>query len=313
VPEQFRVKDLAPECNLRSLVVPWTGYYHWICLTDTVKNISMMAEIGHRDSAEGMLAYSSFDKSYDRNFDAVAEYSWDFVKAGTPRDFDERYAIRNFGKYAPEAGEAIRLMNLCVEERRADFSDPDSVVINMFNLMTEHMGYYFYSYLQPTKTYPQNFPGDGVTYFLEYRSDKERALYSIQSFASRARDMFLELAEKEGVNRKIALRYAYECENYLCLAEDWLAMLRMYDLTVAGNPKPIAELARKRVADRLQMMRHCEDVKEKYLCESLLMRNHSIFLQMFIDIAEYVEKTAEPELNMENTVAIMSDRFWHLR
>ena len=313
VPEQFRVKDLATECNLRSLVVPWTGYYHWICLTDTVKNISMMAELGHRDNAEGVLAYSSFDKSYDRAYDAVAEYSWDFVKTGTPRDFDERYVLRNFGEYADEAGEALRLMNLCVEERRADFTNPDSVVINMFNLMTEYLGYYFYSYLQPTKPYPRNFPGEGISYFLQYRNDKERALYSIQSFASRARAMFLELAEKEGVNRKIALRYAYECENYLCLAEDWLAMLKMYDLTQAGNPKPIAKLARERVAARLQMMQHCEDVKEKYVCEGLLMRNHSIFLQMFIDIAEYVENTDEPQINMEDTNAIMSERFYRLR
>ena len=204
-------------------------------------------------------------------------------------------------------------MNLCVEERRPDFSDPDSVVINMFNLMTEHMGYYFYSYLQPTKPYPRNFPGEGITYFLEYRNDKERALYSIQSFASRARAMFLELAQKEGVDRKLALRYAYECENYLCLAEDWLAMLKMYDLSQAGDPKPIAKLARERVAARLQMMQHCEDVKEKYICEGLLMRNHSIFLQMFIDIANYVENTPEPQINMEDTNAFMSERFYRLR
>ena len=313
VPEQFRVKDLLPEYNLRNVVTPWVGYYHWLCLTDTVKNISMMAELGHRDHAEALIAYASYDKSYDRAFDATAEYSWGFADAGTNKAFDERYAIRNFGKYAPEAEEAIRLMNLCVEERRADFTNPDSVVINMFNLMTEHMGYYFYSYLQPTKPYPRNFPGEGVTYFLEYRADKERALRSIQCFAEKARQKFLQLADKEGCNRDIALRYAVDCENYLCLAEDWLALLKMHDLTQEGNIQPIAKLARRRVDARLQMMRHCEEVKEKYLLEGLLMRNHSIFLQMFIDIANYVEKTPESALDMEDISAIMSERFYRLR
>ena len=43
------------------------------------------------------------------------------------------------------------------------------------------------------------------------------------------------------------------------------------------------------------------------------MRNQSIFMQMFNDIATYVENNDDPKLDMLNLNDIFSERFWSLR
>ncbi len=106
---------------------------------------------------------------------------------------------------------------------------------------------------------------------------------------------------------------ACECENYLCLVEDWITLLKMYDLTQGGDQKKIAPLARARQHARLALMAHYQRTKEKFTLEALMMRNQSIFMQMFADIADYIETTDEPTLDLMDVSGIMSQRFFDLR
>jgi len=313
VPERLYFTDIKPQLGLRSTVMPWTGYYNWSLLTNPLKNIQMLAEMGHKDHAEGITSYSSWDKSYDRMYDAVAEYSWNYEKTGSTVDVTKNYAKRHFPSRAAECERAFRMIDFITEERISVLDNPSYNVISNYELMVQKLSYYPYSYVKKNKEYPRNLPGEGLEFLMENRETCERALYAIVAMANEAREIFEQAGEDEACDKKMAKRYAYECENYLCLAEDWLALMKMHDMTQNGSQKQIAKLALERHAARLHLMAHCEERKEKYLYAALSMRNHSIFLQMFADIANYVEQDENAQLDMMNTKEIMSERFWELR
>lgn len=313
VRERLQFQNLRPELGLRCFVTPWTGYYSWSVLTHPLRNIQMLAEMAHRDNAEGMIAYSSWDRSYDRAFDAVSEYSWGFEDAGTVQDVTDRYALRCFGKHASKALRAIKLMDLLTEQRTGSLSNPDATVINNFAWVCHDLNYYIYTYVVNGKPYPREFPGEALGELLRYRTAHERMLYEMMTMSKEAMHIFTELAEEEHCDREMARRFAYECQNYLCIAEDWLAILRIYDLSKEEGWEEIAQIADERQQARVQLMMCCEQVKEKYIVTGLAMRNHSISMQMFSDIASYVRETESPQLNMLATNAIMSERFWYLR
>lgn len=303
--------DLCPELGLRSVVTPMTGYYHWQVLTHPMRNIQMLAEVGNKEKAEGIDAYSSWDKSYDRTYDAVAEYGWDYEKTGTPADVTYRYSLRNFPSMAEECARALRLMELITEVRVKNIENPDSAVVSNSFVMRHLLSYYDYSYVEAGKPYPRNFPGEPLELLLESRPIYDRVLLENAAMAKQAMEIFQSVAEAPGCDQALARRYAYECHNYLCAAEDYIALLRMYDLRFENANEKIARLAHARHQARLKLMEDCEKSKELYILEGLTMRNHSIYLQMFADIRQAAEQGKQ--LDMLNLTEIFSERFWSLR
>jgi len=53
-----------------------------------------------------------------------------------------------------------------------------------------------------------------------------------------------------------------------------------------------------------------EKVKERCIAEAGALRLHSIFMQFFADVAQYVEGK---NLNMEDLSGVLSERSWWLR
>ena len=90
-------------------------------------------------------------------------------------------------------------------------------------------------------------------------------------------------------------------------------MLKMYDLTQGGDQKKIAPMARARQQARLALMAHLETAKEKWVVEALAMRNHTIFMQLFTDIANTVEASADPKIDLMDASTFASERFFYLR
>jgi len=313
VKEKLDFDNLHPELGLRSMVTNISGYYSWSLHCSPLNNIKVLSEMAHRDGGEGAWSYSMWEKVYERNFDAVAEYVWDYEMAGEVQDVTDRYVMRHFGPRAEEAQRAFTLMDLCTEERMDNTKDELSRVINRYGLMRCTLSYYQYTYVAEGKPYPRHFPGEALQQVLKYRKDTERELYSIAATAREAAALFRSIAADSRCDVEMANRFAFECDNYECLVEDWLALLKMYDLTQAGKCKAIAPIARKRQQARLDLMARCEQVKEKFVREALTMRNFSIYMQMFADIAAYVENKDDPKVDLMDVNAIMSDRFWSLR
>ena len=311
--EKMYFDNVHPELGLRSVSVPWNGYYNWCVLYHPLRCIQLNAQMNHRDGGEGVFLYSMWEKCYDRMHDCGADYVWSYEQTGTVEDVTDRYVLRHFASRYEEARHAYRLMDWITEERKDDFTNHITACVSHFNLLLYKLSYYTYSYVKENKPYPRNFPGEPINVLLGHRRDYERALYAISSMAKEAAAIFQSLALDPSCDRAMADRMAYECENYICLVEDYLAMLKMYDLTQGGDQKKIAPLARARQQARLALMAHLETAKEKWVVEALAMRNHTIFMQMFTDIANTVESSDDPKIDMMDASTFASDRFFYLR
>ena len=91
-------------------------------------------------------------------------------------------------------------------------------------------------------------------------------------------------------------------------------MLRMMELAEAGEYGAVGAMAREREQARLDLMVHLQQVKDPYLHPSQL-RNHSIFMQFFRDLGDYIETTPAEEIKLDffDMRYLQSDRFRWLR
>ncbi|MBR4863132.1 MAG: family 20 glycosylhydrolase [Oscillospiraceae bacterium] len=314
IPEKMQVRDLYPERGLRNIVAPWNGYQMWCVALQPLGNIQLIGATNHRDGGEGMVAYSIWDRSQDRVHDALAEYSWNYEAAGHPNDVTRRYALRHFPTATHEAYRGYRLMDYAVEQRPSQkWSFPDAEHISMLDLLFYRLNHYIFAYPKADAPYPRVFLDETLEWALPMREDIERALYNGSAVAREAMRIFLSLAERAGCDQHMALRQAYECHNYLTLMEDWLSIFEMHDLLAKGDNLTVAAIARARVWERIDLMRRCEDTKEQFVVKAMTMRQHSIFLQLFEDIAAWCEKHPKEKLELTNMRHVLSDRSWWLR
>ena len=304
------------ELGLRSTFNPWNGYYIWNVLYHPMRNIKLLADYGRtcKDS-EGFNIYALWDRSYDRIHDCFADYAWNYKGAGELEDVTNRYIARHFAPMQRQAKHAYRLMEWITEQRKInkDPENPRDTILSNIAVLSKDLGYYFYCYLRADTQYPGRFPRQALQKILPFRMDYERVMFSVASMAKEAIEIFKTAAVTPGCDHSMADRMAYECENYLCLVQDWLTLLEIYDLTQGGDQKQIAPLARERQQARLALMAHCEKVKELWACQGATMRNHSLFMQMFTDIATYVETTDDPQLDLMDITPIASQRLQSLR
>lgn len=319
VKEQLDFVVEPDELGLRSFFCPWNGYYIWSMLDNPMANVQIMAQMNHNAKCgEGVYQYAMWDLSYDRIHDCFADYGWNFVGSGSLEAVTQRYVNRHFAPMAKKAFRAFRLMDWITEQRTVvqDKESPDKTVLSNIGVLAHTLSYYTYCYYRNPATmgeYPQHFPGNALKKVLPWRADYERVLYSVSAMAKEAVSIFEEAAVTAGCDSQMARRMAYECRNYQVLTEDWLALLEIYDLTQEGDLKFIAPIARERQNARLALMTLCEQVKEDWVCKAATMRNHSIFMQCFADIAAYIETTDAPQLNLFDITAIMSKENFMLR
>lgn len=319
VKEQLDFVVAPDELGLRSFFCPWNGYYIWSLLDQPLRNNQIMAEMNHNAKCgEGVYQYAMWDRSYDRVHDCFADYGWNFVGAGSVEDVTERYVNRHFAPMARKVRHAFTLMDWITEQRTVvqDKENPDKTVLSNIGVLGHTLSYYTYCYYRNPATmgeYPQHFPGNALKKVLPWRADYERVLYSCGAMAKEAAAIFEEAAMTAGCNSDMARRMAYECRNYQVLIEDWLALLEIYDLTQKGDQKAIAPLARERQAARVALMTLCEQVKEEWVRKAATMRNHSVFMQTFGDIAAYIEATDAPQLDLFDIRSIMSKENFMIR
>ena len=188
-----------------------------------------------------------------------------------------------------------------------------------FSVSQAQMSYYFYSYVHPDKPYPRNFPGEAVERILADRELYALHFEEILRLSKESKAIFREIAKDVRCNVKMAERYVYEFDNFICLVEDYKALLAIWDL-MSGEERSaeisaqVITLAQQRKQARIEHMLLLDQVKEEYLMASH-MRNQTIFMQMFADIAAYASKTAPEalDLNLLDMRAIGSNTFFGLR
>lgn len=309
LPSTVRYSIQPDELGLRSLFCPWNGYYIWDILTTPLVNIKWQADMMRSSKvSEGLYQYAMWDKSYDLLHDCQTDYCWNYEGAGQLEDVVERYVQRHFAPMFDKALHAYRLVQW-MNEQRKEIRDPENPLANVISnraVVRDRLSYYTYCYYKPDQPFPRHFPGRALELVLPFRFDHERAIYSINAMAKEALAIFEEAAVTPGCDQAMARRMAYECQNYVVLMEDWLAFLKIYDLTQGGDQKKIAPIAKARKEARLALMARCEQVKEVWAQRGATMRNQSVFMQIFADIENYINSTEKPQLDLMDITPIMS-------
>ena len=139
-------------------------------------------------------------------------------------------------------------------------------------------------------------------------------MLQISGMAKEAQAIWNEIAEDPACDQDMAKRYAYEADNYMVLVDDYLAMLRMMELTEEGDIDGVKAIAVKRHEERIRLMTRHEQVKDSYQ-QPWNLRNHSIFMQFYADLIAYIEKTPAEEIKLDwfDMRYLASDRFFWLR
>lgn len=307
--ERLMFNSTQPELGFRRTVKPWNGYYHWNVMSHPLKNIYLLGKMGYEEDCEGMQSYSAWDRSYDRNHEAQADYSWNFKGSEGIGDVTRRYVARYFPTKQDEALRAFKLMDLAIE------SGKDGAVLSNYNVLMGTLSYYFYSYVREGKPYPRIFPGEAIKIIDENRENYMRQIYQIASMSGEAVKLFKEMSWDPCCNQEMATRYLYEALNYLCLADDFIALMNMKDIYEGDESDKldvIKNLAGQRKVARLSLMSYLEQVKEEFLLASH-MRNQSIFMQFFADLEGYIANNPDGKLDFYDMRYLESDAFKSLR
>ena len=185
-------------------------------------------------------------------------------------------------------------------------------------MLQSDLAYYFFVYVRTGKDYPRNFPGDTMEKLLKDADMYTKQLSEIAAMSKEALDIFEKLSENTDVNTHLAKRFACEVNNYLCLAEDYLALFEIHEAMnendISEKARLVAEISAKRKKARIALMARIESVKEDFLIPSHL-RNQSVFMQLFADIEAYANAHSDKEFNLDvkDLRNVTSPAFWNLR
>ena len=297
LPEKLMFQTTRPELGFRRTVFPWNGYYAWCMQCNSVRDVYMLAEMGIRENCESYTAYSTWDPCFDRTNHLIAEFPWSFKEAGSIQDATDRYLKRKFPTKFEQARRAFQLADYITEERIDQPEGNSSCLANYF-MLRDRLSYYFYTYVEAGKPYPHPFPGEAMQKIMPRREDHVRAMLQISSMAKEAAKIWEDIMQDPACDQRQAQRYLYEAHNYQVLVDDFLALLRMMELAEDGDYTAIRDMALARRDARLAQMAELEEVKEPYLA-AFQLRNSSIYMQFFADLAAYIEKTPAEEIRLD--------------
>ena len=282
-PENMYFKDLRPELGMERSVNPWNGYFHYSFVQDAVPNIRMMTELGRRNGAIEVQAYSAPDASYILNNLAISAYSWNGNGTGSEEAYIRSFADRFYGVNAWKAERALRLM---CEITRKDEEGHD-----YYTLLFYGLSYYVYSYISADEPYPRRYPGQAIQGLLAEREKKEPMLRTVFEKAGRARQLWEEIGDE---------RWAYEAENICLLADSFLTLLQLNDLAEQRKYDAMIAPLEGLITREMHLMARMENCKEDFLLASQ-MRNHSIRLVYLQDLLNYLKSAPAQDIRLDFT------------
>ncbi|MBQ7623838.1 MAG: hypothetical protein IJS65_01010 [Clostridia bacterium] len=310
---------------IRARVQPMNGYYHWNIVRHSVKNAYLTGKLANKIDPYAYVAYASWDKSFDRTNTLLASYAWGFKDEGDVSEATLKYSQRLFPEQPEKAARGFKLLDAMNAEDEVEETNSDHMnvtrkkqkTLSTRTLMERYLAYYFYSYLRAGMEYPEDFPTRAVKTLVGDRELCEKTMNRVLRDSKAAEKIFTDLSRDPSGDTVMAARYAADAAHYICLLEDFFAILKMRDLAKKPTVKNIEEmkaLTSERIAKRLDFMRRYESVKEPYLM-AMHMRNMSIYLQFFLDLKAYLENTPKKDfkLDFENLSPIASKQFKKLR
>jgi hypothetical protein len=291
-----------------SIIKPMTGYHNWSLCNDNIENIRACAEVGKKQGYEGMEAYTTYEKAFDRNYLTLSDVSWNTNGARDEDEFDERYAYRY---YPDEEARAIAAFKSMVGVMRHKVTyQPD-----LFKYE-----YYAYSYKRVEsgtgegKTVSPNFPGGAFAKFIS-RMDTDLPIFEkVYEKSTSALEFFENSKYQHNMNKT----WTVTAMHYRNLSDQYLTIYRLSENYKKGLATPfefVRELDRL-IRDQDRLMVLAETVRIHATAITYL-RNMSIFRQAMIDLRDYFKRGIalgiRPTFDVTDWSAITGDTFEFLR
>lgn len=167
----------------RSVMMPMTGYYHWLTPMERNNNIHGGGKRALKHGFEGLCAYSSLEFSFDRPYSYLASAAWNKAAIYDPEGFYDRYAR----DLCPQAHEDVKQALAIIGDLSIDDTRENPI---------GKLGYYWTSYKRLVKPYPR-------CWFAELKENIENAPEVFLPFLKQAQE---EAAVAYGLLEKAPIR-----------------------------------------------------------------------------------------------------------
>ena len=297
---------------LRSRIKPYSGYQNWTAAQDTHENIRGCMKVAVEHEFEGTDAYGTFDYSFDKNFETLADLSWNNAEIDNVEGFERRYAEKNYPKNREAAGVALRAMrDIMIDEAHNHFQ----------SRINRWLEYYNFSY-RVKKTDDngnmllelKNFPGE--PYDRLQRSDRVDVAY-LELIMKNTR-IALDFFENSGRYDEFNDTWLLTVRHYQRIADEYLSVLNAYREYDEGIKCPayVISVLNRLIDEREKLMAFAEDAKMRATSYAYL-RNMSVFRQYLVDLRDYfkrgIARGERPKLDLTNLDYAMSAKFSFLR
>ena len=296
----------------KSIVKPYTSYQNWTVAQDSYENIRGTVKLALERGFEGTDAYGTYDRSFDKNFQVLADVSWNTSNIDNPEQFEARYAEKRYPNNKEKALTALRAMrDIMIDEAHNNYQ----------NRTTRWLENYPYCYRIQKRDEEgmllsldlKNFPGD--IYDRLKRSDRVDVSYLELLYKNSA--VAIDFFENSGVNDKHNDAWLLTARHINRLADEYLSMLAVsaeYDR--GACPVKVVDVLNRLITERESLMAFAEDVKERAQ-SYMYLRNMSHFRQYLVDLRDYfcreINVGKRPKLDLCDLNYAMSERFAFLR
>lgn len=154
--------------SFRSVIMPMTGYYHWLTPMERNDNIRGAAKRAVKHGFEGLCAYGSLEYCFDRPYRYLASVAWNKDQIADQSAFYESYAYA----LCPQAPALTKRAMEIIGELSVDDVQENPI---------GKLGYYWTSYKRASKPYPR-------CWFTELKENIDKAPQKYLPFLAKARE-----------------------------------------------------------------------------------------------------------------------------
>lgn len=264
--------------SFRSVIMPMTGYYHWLTPMERNDNIRGGAKRAVKHGFEGLCAYSSLEYCFDRPYRYLASVAWNKGQIEDQKAFYDSYAYALCPEAPELTGRAIEILGALSEDDRRE--NPIG-----------KLGYYWTSYKRSGKPYPR-------CWFEELKAnidkDPDKLLPSL-TFAKEGGAEALSLLEKAPIKDATVKKALIASAWHFAIHGECYEIL--YDLL--KNKRTDFEQALTHVIGRYEVLLQVAKVARREYTYYHYARDLSIQRELCVNALEKLGK--DPSLSLPDT------------
>lgn len=276
--------------SFRSVIMPMTGYYHWLSPMERNDNIRGAARRAVKHGFEGLCAYSALEYCFDRPYNYLASVAWNKDQIDDQQAFYDSYAYA----LCPDAPELTRRAMEIIGELSVDDRRENPI---------GKLGYYWTSYKRASKPYPR-------CWFAELKENIDKAPDLYLPFLTNAQE---KAAEALALLEKAPIKEETVKKALMASASHYLIHAECYEIlySLLSGKETNYEQALTHVIERYEaLLQIAKDARREYTYYHYA-RDLSIQRELCLNALEQLKK--DPTLSLPDTERIGSPTLSMLR